>query len=334
MSSADGSSQVVAVTGATGFLGSHVADALLAAGFGVRASVRPTSDLCWLRDKPVETIQLDLTDVDDCRRLLAGTCGLIHCAGVVSAANENDYQRGNVATTEALLDAASISWRDSADAPFILISSLAAHGPAPHSQPASESAPSHPITSYGRSKRSAERLVNDGRWSFRTVVLRPPSLYGPRDREFLPLLKLACRGWTVRVGRSLSGLSLVDGRDAAAAAVQALTVPAVRGTFFLDDGRTGYTWQELATALERATGRSIRSIQIPLAPLKLASRLLGTRLASRTLLLNPDRIRDLQASGWVCDGARFAATSGYTGFRDAGTGLSETLAFYREQGWL
>jgi len=83
----DGSSGrgTVALTGATGFLGSHIADALLAGGWTVRASVRPTSSLRWLEGKPVETVTVDLADPADCRRLLEGASGVIHCAGVVAA---------------------------------------------------------------------------------------------------------------------------------------------------------------------------------------------------------------------------------------------------------
>ena len=209
---------LIALTGATGFLGSHIADCLLAGGWRVRASVRATSSLRWLEDKDVATVVLDLGRPDDADRLLEGADGIIHCAGVVSETRSGDYERGNVDITRCLLEAAARRWSEAprgVPPAFVFISSLAAHGPAPLDRPAVESNESAPITAYGRSKRDAEREVATAAGLFRRAVLRPPALYGPRDRDFLPLLKMARAGWTVRLGRSMGGLSLVDGRDAA-----------------------------------------------------------------------------------------------------------------------
>jgi nucleoside-diphosphate-sugar epimerase len=322
----------IALTGATGFLGSHIADALLAGGWQVRASVRPTSSLRWLEGKPVQTMTLDLADAADCARLLEGTAGLIHCAGVVNARNDDGYRRGNVATTAALLAAADAEWTEPVPDPapaFILVSSLAAHGPASCARPAVETDPSAPVSAYGRSKREAERLVVTAPGLFRRAVLRPPSLYGPRDREFLPLLKLAASGWTVRPGRSLDGVSLVDGRDAAAAAVALLATPAAEGIFFVDDGARGYTFAAMADALGQAVGRRVRLAQLPLWPLKLLSRL----MPGASPVLGPDRVHDLEQPGWACDGSRLAAVTGLEPARPAARGFAETIAFNREQGW-
>lgn len=323
----------IALTGATGFLGSHVADALLAGGWAVRAAVRPTSNLRWLAGKPVETVTVDLADPAACARLLDGTAGLIHCAGVVAARDEAGFRRGNVDTTAALLAAAAAAWgepRDGSAPAFVLVSSLAAHGPAPLGRPAVETDPSAPVTAYGRSKREAERLVATAPGLFRRAVLRPPALYGPRDREFLPLLRLARRGWTVRLGTRLAGLSLVDGRDAAAATVALLATPAAEGVFFVDDGARGYPFAALAAALGEAVGRRVRVATLPLAPLRLVSRL----WPGASPLLSPDRLRDLEQPGWVCDGRRLEAVTGFVPARRAARGLAETAAFARRAGWL
>jgi len=326
---------VIALTGATGFLGSHIADTLLDRGYRVRASVRATSSLRWLDGKPVETRQTDLTDPNDCLGFLAGTAGLIHCAGVVSAPAKKIYRTANVTTTARLLEAAAAVWDEQQESrAFILVSSLAAHGPAGLDHPAVETNASHPITEYGHSKLAAEDLLSSGDWAFRTATLRPPSLYGPRDREFLPLIKLATHGWTGRLGRRMTGLSLVDGRDAAAAAVALLETESATGTFFVDDGRTGYDWSAMAEALEKMAGRRIRTLQLPLVWLKIVSFLAGKSRAARSPVLNRDRIRDLETDGWVCDGGRLTAATGFRASRDAARGFAETLDFYREEGWL
>lgn len=329
-----GAGMTVALTGATGFLGSHIADRLLAADWQVRAAIRPTSSLRWLAGKPLATVETDLADPDSCRRLVAGCQAVIHCAGVVSAVSEEAYRRGNVDTTASLLAAAAEVWAHErpAEPVFVLISSLAAHGPAGLRAPATEESPCHPITAYGRSKLAAEELVTGRSWPFRTAILRPPGLYGPRDRDFVPLFKAARLGVTVRIGRSMDGLSLVDGRDAAAAAVALLECPTARGAFFVDDGHTGYDWDELSLALSGAVGRRVRVLPVPLGLLKLLAAVAGRGRAARSPVLNPDRMRDLDSPGWVCDGARLRQTTGFHAQFDLAAGFRSTVQDLTRQG--
>ena len=323
---------LVALTGGSGFLGSHIADALLATGHDVRVAVRATSNLQWLQGKPLETVVVDLADPAACRDFLRGTTSLIHCAGVVSGPNEAAYQQGNVLPTANLVGAAQQAWPD--DATFVLISSLAAHGPGSLAEPAREDAPCRPISAYGRSKRDAEKVLLATEGKFRKVVLRPPSLYGPRDREFLPLLKAATRGWTVRLGNRMTGLSLVDGRDAARATVMLLQSETAHGTYFISDVQVGYDWRQLQAALAAAAGRTVRRVAVPLGALRVAAGLTGLLGREVSLLLNPDRLRDLDTDGWVCDGSRLTRDTGFVAHSNATSGFTETLNFYRKQGWL
>ncbi len=325
--------QRIALTGATGFLGSHIADGLLARGCEVRAAVRPTSNLHWISGKGIETLAVDLTDPGACRALLKGCAGLIHCAGTVTAPDEEGYQRANVLTTKTLLQAAEETWSGAETGKaFVLISSLAAHGPAPLGSPAREDDPSRPITAYGRSKRAAEELVLSGGWRYRRAILRPPSLYGPRDREFLPLFKAALQGFTARLGDRLTGLSLVHGRDAAGAAIALLQEPSAEGLFFVDDGHGGYSLDEMREALESMAGRRIRTLNVPLAFLKFLAGLPGG--VALGPLLNPDRIRDLDTPGWVCDGTKLERATGWKAGVPLAAGFAETVAFMKEQNWL
>lgn len=332
MSAEGAEGRLAVLTGASGFLGSHLAEALLDDGWRVRAACRAGSDRRWLSGRDVEWRQSDLLDADDCRGLVQGAGAVIHCAGVVTAADEAAYRRGNVETTAALLKAAAFSLP--AEGCFVLVSSLAAHGPAAPERPAVESNPCRPITAYGRSKLAAEELVIGQAWPFRTAAVRPPALCGPRDRGFLPLVSLACRGWTARLGRRLRGMSLVDGRDAAAAVAAVARTPAARGAFFVDDGRRGYDWEALRAALAAAAGRPVRSVTVPLGVLRTAGRLAGGWKPGRPSVLGPDRLADLAVDGWCCDGRRLAAVTGFRATRDATASLGDALRFYRETGWL
>ncbi len=329
------SRRLIALTGATGFLGSHIADVLLSRGFAVRAAVRKTSNHRWIKGKDIETMVVDLADSESCDRFLEQSCGLIHCAGAVTATSEQQYQQANVTTTKNLLARAQSTWAKRDDFPaFVFISSMAAHGPAGIDEPAVETNTPTPITAYGRSKLAAEIAVQDSQWNFRRAILRPPSLYGPRDPEFLPLFKAAAMGITARLGRSMTGLSLVHGRDAAEAAVALLTCEKADGIYFVDDGKVGYDWAELATVLGLVSSKKIRTIQVPLVFLKIAATLVGGRRSASSPVLNPDRIRDLETAGWVCDGALLRRITGWTPSYDAAAGFAHTLKFFKEQDWL
>ncbi len=329
----DDGAPLVALTGASGFLGSHIADALLAAGFAVRVALRPTSDRRWLDGKPLDIHETDLLSTASCARLLRGARAVIHCAGVVSGTDEAGFTRGNVDTTRALAEAARTELPAAAGA-FLLVSSLAAHGPAGPGSPAREGAPERPISPYGRSKLAAERVLAEAALPLRCVILRPPALYGPRDRGFLPLLKAARRGWTAWFGGRLQAVSLVDGRDCARAAVALLQSPQAKGTYFVDDGRGGYDKRALTDALAAAVDRRVHCLTVPPALLRLAARLTGGWRPGRAAVLAEDRIRDLEVDGWVCDGSRLVRETGFRAEHDAARGLRDALAFYREQEWL
>jgi nucleoside-diphosphate-sugar epimerase len=327
-----GAGRLVVLTGATGFLGSHLAEALLGDGWRVRAACRAASDRRWLADRSIEWRVSDLHSADDCRALLQGAHTVIHCAGVVSALRESDYRHGNVDTTANLIGSAAFTLPG--DGAFILVSSLAAHGPAGLDRPAVESDPCRPITAYGRSKLATEELVVGQGWPFRTAAVRPPALCGPRDRAFLPLLHYAYRGWTARLGRRMTGLSLLDGRDAAAAVAAVARTPSAQGVYFAEDGRKGYSWDDLNAALARAVERPVRTVTVPLQALRLVGRLGGGWRPGRPSVFGPDRLLDLDTDGWVCDGSLLTAATGFVAARDAATSFADALLFYRKAGWL
>jgi nucleoside-diphosphate-sugar epimerase len=216
----------------------------------------------------------------------------------------------------------------------MLISSLAAHGPAPLDRPAVETDPLNPITAYGRSKQAAEKVLFEGDWPFRCVSLRPPGLYGPRDLEFVPLFKAARLGITARIGTRMTGLSLVDGRDAAGAAVALMASEQAAGSFFVDDGQKGYSWPDLADALTETFGRKVRTWSLPIGLLRFVAGLVGSRRAARSPILNPDRLADLDSDGWVCDGSHLVKVTGFEPRFGLIEGFRTTSDFLREQGLL
>ena len=331
-----------AVTGANGFLGSHVCDVLAEHSWQVRAGHRAGSDLRWLDGGAATPVTTDLRDPASLAALMDGCEAVVHCAGAL-VADEDTYRRVNVDGTRAVAQAAARAGVGR----LVFVSSLAAGGPAGPDAPRDESHADQPISGYGRSKLAAEQVLLDGAWPFETLCLRPPALYGPRDREFLPMFRAARLGWTARFGTRLRGLSLVHGRDAAAATVALLETPSVSGFYYVDDGPghvgpadpgrlspCGYHWSELRRVLGVIFQRRIGELLVPLAGLRLAGQMLPGHRRRSSPLFNPDRVDDLDTDGWVCDASRLRRDTGWQPQFDLANGLRDTVAFMRRQGWL
>ncbi len=325
----------VLVTGANGFVGSHVVDELLRREMSVRAAVRPGSGIEELATDRVDLRRVDYSDPAAVEALVDGTRGVIHVAGSTRAAREADYERANVQTTRTLVEACARSSR--AGDGFVLVSSLAAAGPSMRDRPRDEAQPERPISAYGRSKLRAETAVrevagDDLAWS----ILRPPAVFGPRDRDFLRLARMVDRGWAPRLGSVPQELSVIHVHDLARALVDVLGDPrgAGRTWFVADPAPTD--WDEIVDVLAAALRRRPRRIPVSTGLLPVVagvSSVIG-RLARRPGPLPADRVADLRAEAWTCSPVRIAHE---LGFRPAVTlreGLHATVRWYRDHGWL
>ncbi|MEK6649537.1 MAG: NAD(P)-dependent oxidoreductase, partial [Bacteroidota bacterium] len=199
------------MTGASGFIGSHLAEFLLQHENKVRCIVRPGRPrLPWIADLPVEIIPASLHDT----KALLGACDgvrtIIHVAGVTKAKRASEYHRGNVETTATLLQVAEqLPHVDR----FCLVSSLTVAGPSPDGTPLSEDLPVHPQTAYARSKWEAEKLCRDASSTIPVTIVRPPTVYGPRDRDVLEMFRWVRYGIHPVIGSHDKTLSLVHVRD-------------------------------------------------------------------------------------------------------------------------
>ncbi|HEU5304939.1 MAG TPA: NAD(P)-dependent oxidoreductase, partial [Gemmatimonadales bacterium] len=173
------------VTGATGFVGSHLAETLCQRGYEVTALARSPVKAAALANQGVRVVRGDLHDTAALDRAVEGQDVVYHVAGVVAARDEAEFLRGNREGTRNIVAAAERGQRPR----FVLVSSLAAAGPAPRGAPLTGGEAPRPVTAYGRSKLAAEQTVaaSSLRWS----IVRPPIVYGPRDREILKVFRLA-----------------------------------------------------------------------------------------------------------------------------------------------
>jgi nucleoside-diphosphate-sugar epimerase len=316
----------VLLTGATGFVGSHVARAFIEAGYEVRCGVRATSDTRAIEGLAVERVALDLD-----RRIPAEALKdaevVVHAAGITRARREDDYHAVNaVATRRLAAAAASAGVRR-----FVLISSLAARGP----DASSHDGLDHPVSAYGRSKVAAEgylRLFGD---RMETVALRPAGIYGPRDTDFLPLIKVARAGWLVIPSDSLR-LQPAYAEDVARAVLAAARVaPVGFGPFpVAEQGR--YAWREVADGLGRALERPVRTLRLPAGLLVFAGRVAErtARFSGVVPFLDERRARDLAVNAWTCDVSGTEEALGWRAEVPLFDGLRRTVRWYRRAGWL
>ncbi len=328
------SSPTALVTGATGFIGSHLVERLIAAGYRVRCLVRPSSSLSHLKVLPVELCFGDLVRDAGLEAAVAGADIVFHVAGVTKALAPADYYTGNVTATEHLLEACARYGKPGAG--LIYVSSLAASGPAPSAKAISEDVACAPITHYGASKLEGEVRLRHSPLAPRTVIVRPPVVYGPRDTDVLAFLWMASHGWLPAIGGQDAYFSLIHARDLADGMIAAAASDAAFGrTYFLSNPEP-ISWSEFGALAAAIACRKPRSLPVPVPIARLAgfAAEVRSRLSKKPGILSREKIREARCRYWVCDPSRAHSDFGFTSKIPVRDGVAETLAWYREAGWL
>lgn len=323
----------IAVTGATGFIGSHLAEHLSAAGHEVTVLARSPERLAWIRHLPVRVVYGDLERVDALRELTAGQEVVVHAAGLTRAVRRSEFDRVNVGDSVRLLETAL------ARAPglrrFVYLSSIAAMGPSRSGESLDEDAPRRPISAYGKSKSLAEQEIS--RYADRVPItfIRPPWVYGPRDRDTLAYFRLAGRGLRFVVGaRSRFSIvhvtNLVQGiRLAAQSAVPGASA------YFLTDG-DGWTIEELSRMMAGATGRRTLRVAVPVGVVAViaAANELAAAITHQPPLVGWRKLGEAWHRCWLVSDRRARDELGYLPTISTERGMAETAAWYRAEGWL
>lgn len=318
------------VTGATGFVGSHLVAQLCRAGDEVTALVRSPARASVLEGLGYRAVAGDL---DDDRALAAAVAGqdvIYHVAALVAARDEAEFFRVNRGGTVRLLDAA----RASGAPRFVLVSSLAAAGPSRPGMPLKGDEPPRPVTAYGRSKLAAEVEVRKG--SLPWTIIRPPTVYGPRDREVLKLFRIAGTGIVPVLGSGDQHLSAIYAPDLAEALVRVAHTPETVGRIFYASHEEVITSGELVKTIGRAIGRRVRIIPVPEFAGRAILHVTGTvaRIAGRATILNPDKANEFFQRAWTCDPSELSAATGWSAQHDLTSGIEATAEWYRSAGWL
>jgi nucleoside-diphosphate-sugar epimerase len=318
------------VTGGTGFVGSHLIDALRRRGDEVTALVRSPEKAAGLARAGVRLVRGDLHAHAALREAAEGAEVIYHVAGRVAARNDAEFLHANREGTANLLAAAT----DVGTARFVLVSSLAAGGPAARGRPLSGGEAARPVTGYGRSKLAGEDLVRAAPLPW--VILRPPMVYGPRDTEVLRLFKLARWGVAPVFGRGDQELSAIFGPDLALALIAAGTSPNTVGKTYLPCHPEVFTSGALAARIGAAVGRNVLVVPIPEAMGRGLLALIGgaAKLTGTASVLSSEKAAEFFEPAWTGSPAALMADTGWQPTTDLTRGLADTTAWYRAEGWL
>jgi nucleoside-diphosphate-sugar epimerase len=298
----------IAVTGATGFAGRHALRALISAGHRICALAREPRRLQEF--SAVEAVAGDLLQPASLEKLVSGTDVVVHLAGAIAARSRAEFHAINVEGTKLLADAA----KRAGVRRFIHVSSMAAREPQ--------------LSAYGESKRAGEAAISE--WA-NAIILRPPIVYGPRDRGALPLFRLLVSPVALIPGRASARFSVIYVEDLASI-IASLVENDKTGLHEIHDGKPGgYGWQDLISIARHLEGAPKRAAFLPkVVPLSIAYAVAPLRLVSpHPMMITPGKIRELYHDDWTCRGGLTANPP--TGLAD---GFAKTAAWYRKEGWL
>jgi len=329
------------LTGGSGFIGSNLARLATSRGHRVRALLRKTSVRGALEAAGATLVEGDLFTGEGIWAALEEVDCILHLAGATKARSAAEFHRCNAESTRVLAEAAA---RLEKPPRFVYCSSLAAAGPTSVGKPKSEEEEPSPVSTYGRSKLAGEMALRQFADRLPCVIVRPPIVYGPCDREFLPaLLPMARLGLMLKSGFGPKHYSLVHVDDLCqgilGAAVKGKTLSSIdpaQGVYFLSDGRE-YSWEEFSSALSRALGRSPARV-IPLPDVISYAAGLGSQLQAmvrgRVPMLSLDKARELRCEAWTCSSQRAKSEFEYHPNVPLEQGLEQTISWYRKEGWI
>ena len=326
----------ILLTGGSGFLGSYVAEKLGQAGHTLRALVRPRSDKKVLSSiGGMEFAPGAIEDPASLSAALAGVDAVVHVAGIVKARNAAEFSLVNAQGTKNLVQAAL---ERGGIRRFVYVSSLAAVGPSPDGKPLAEDEEPHPVTQYGQSKLEGERAVLAVADRMPVTVVRPPLIYGPRDKETLAFFTSIKKGVLPMTGDGSNTLSVIYVEDCAAAIARAADsngAPSGR-TYFVEDGAI-YVWREALSEIESALGRrAFVRFGMPVGVVKAAAAAtqLWGKLTNTAQMLTLDKVNELTQPHWVCSGEGARRELGWKPLVQWREGVRRSVQWYREAGWL
>ena len=325
---------IAVVTGANGFVGSHLVDFLLEKNYKVRCLVRKTSNLRWLEGKDIEVIDTGLFDINGLRKAFKDASYIFHVAGVVKSKKPEGYFKGNVDTTRNLLDAA-LEFKDNIKR-FLIISSQTATGPSFNGNHVNEMSECHPITTYGRSKLAEEKLAQTYMDRLPITICRAPAVYGERDTEILIFFKTFSKGLMTTIGFNIKKISLIHVLDLVNGFYLAAINDKSKNQIYFISSEKYYTWEEIGKVTSKIISKKPVKVKVPhsivfsIAAVAQFFALFNPGPAT----LNIEKAKDITQTYWTCDTAKAVRDLGYHQQISIEEGIKRTVEWYKKMKWI
>ena len=332
----------ILVTGASGFIGSFIVEEAFRKGFSTWAGVRKSSSKAYLQSPDIQFIDLDYAHPDVLQKQLkehASQHGvfnyIVHCAGVTKCADKRDFEKVNYQQTRYLVEALIATGQ--IPKLFVFISTLSVFGPIHEKdyQPITEHDEPQPNTAYGKSKLKTEQYLQ-GLTNFPYLIFRPTGVYGPREKDYFLMAKSIQQHIDFSVGYKRQDITFVYVKDIVQAIFLGIEKGVSQRAFFLSDGQVyqSRTFSNLIMRELKAT--KVLRICAPLWMLKVISIVAEwwAKLHHTTSTLNTDKYRIMKQRNWRCDITPTIDELGYQPQYQLDKGVKETIAWYKEEGWL
>ncbi len=329
-----GNRKIAVVTGASGFVGSHLVDLLIEKDYEVRCITRKTSNLRWLEGKLIKNYSCGLFDEEGLKVALKDANILYHVAGVVKSKTKEGYYKGNVKTTRNLL-AVLLDVNPDIER-VVIVSSQVACGPSSGGNAITENSKPQPITTYGRSKLAQEELAKEYSSNLPITIVRPSSVYGERDTEIYLIFRSYKRGLMILIGFDKKEVSLIHVKDLVDGIYLAsINAKAINQTYFISS-KEYYNWKQLGEVIGRVMDKKAFTLKIPhpVGYLIAATAQFFALFSTKAATLNLEKAKDFVQNHWTCDITKAENELGFKPQVSLDEGIKRTIEWYREVNWL
>lgn len=326
----------VLITGASGFVGSHLAEALALQKVKVKLLIRTTSRLPFKPSPSMELCYGDVTDLGSLQKAVKGVKVVYHLAGLLRGADFKAYEKVNA---EGTRNVCRVAENEKGVKRVIYVSSLTAAGPSVKDGELDERMACHPVSFYGMTKRRGEEIVLTYQKKFDVTILRPGAVYGPRERDIFEYFKMVRQGLVLNAGDGTQKVSFIYVEDLVEAILLAAHSPRAKGQiYFVSDGKN-LDWNELSAHIGRELKKTYKTFNVPLGIVRIVASLgdLFARWIGKSFLppiVSSDKIKEGQATGWVCSNRKIQRELGFKPQFDIPHGIRKTAEFYYSAGWL
>jgi len=326
--------RIVVVSGANGFVGSHLVDLLLSENFEVRCLTRKTSDMRWLDGKNIKNFNTGLLDKDSLRKSYKDAEYIFHVAGVVKSKTPEGYFKGNVDITRVMLETA-LEFKATIKK-FLIVGSQTAAGPSLNGKPITEDMPGKPITTYGRSKLAQEELAKTFMDRLPITICRAAAVYGERDTEILIFFKTFKNGLMTTIGFNKKLINLIHVKDLVKGLYLAGINETANGKIYFISSEKYYSWEEIGEVTSKVLGNKPIKIKVPHSAVYGIATIAQffALFSSKPATLNIEKARDITQASWICDTNKAVKELGYHQEISLEEGIKRTCDWYREMKWI